>query len=460
MSVQLDPHQIKAVKELHNGAVLAGGVGVGKSITAVAYFYTEVCGGGDVLKTVPRGGEEGVGGTQSDHSARGDGPQSEIGDGARASKRGYEKLGRVGDDVPTRPRDLYIITTAKKRNSLDWEKECAAFRLSKERGASVGAIQVTVDSWNNIMNYQDVKDAFFIFDEQRLVGSGAWVQAFNKIAARNQWIMLSATPGDTWMDFIPVFVANGFYKNRTDFLRTHVVFNRFSKFPKVDRYIEEARLLKYKKQILVEMPLLRHTKRHINNVLVQYDKDLMEIITKKRWDIYEKEPLKDVAALFRVSRKLVNSDLSRMGAILKLMESHPRLIVFYNFDYELEILRTIGNVTSTPVAEYNGHKHQEIPDGDRWVYLVQYTAGAEGWNCISTNAIAFYSLNYSWKINEQCRGRIDRINTPYIDLHYYILRSGSWIDLAIIRSLALKKNFNERDFGRKWTIRDNPEPTS
>lgn len=400
MSVDLYPHQLKAVKELQNGSVLKGGVGTGKSRTALYYFYTRVCGG----------------------SVR-------LGDYGRAAP-------------PSRPRDLVVITTAKKRDELDWEREAVKFGISTLRDISVGGIELTVDSWNNIGSYVDRRGAFFIFDEQRLVGSGAWVKAFLAIAQANEWIMLSATPGDTWMDYIPVFVAHGFYKNRTEFIRSHVVYSNFSKFPKIERYVEEGRLTKLRHQVVVEMPYLRHTTRHMHNVLVGYDKEMFERVVKDRWHVFEERPIRDVAELFLVMRKVVNSSASRVDAILELMQKHPRLIVFYNFNFELEALRLLGDVTT--IAEWNGHKHEPVPEGDSWLYLVQYTAGAEGWNCVTTDATAFYSLNYSYKIFEQAQGRIDRMNTPYRDLHYYVLRSGSLIDQAILKALRNKKNFSEK----------------
>jgi hypothetical protein len=404
MAVNLAPHQLEALEKIHNGSVLKGGVGVGKSRVALAYFFNK-----EAMGSIPINGQ---------------GTLKEL----------------------REPKDIYIITTAKKRDELDWEHEAAKFRLSTLRAASFCGVKLTVDSWNNIPNYVEIKDAFFIFDEQRLVGSGAWVKAFIKIAKANRWIMLSATPGDTWMDYIPLFVANGFYKNRTEFLRTHVVFNNFSKFPKVDHYVEVGRLNKLRHQVLVEMPYERQTVRHVKNVIVEYDVEKFNRAVKDRWNMFEERPIKDVGELFIVMRKIANSDLSRLGAIMQLIEKHPRLIVFYNFNYELELLRTLGNTLEIKTAEWNGHKHEDLPKEDRYFYLVQYTAGAEGWNCVSTDAMVFYSLNYSYKINEQAKGRIDRLNTLYTDLYYYILRSNSPIDNAIVKSLAGKKNFNEKVF--------------
>ena len=409
MAVELGPHQIKAVREMRNGTVLKGGVGTGKSRTALYYFYTRVAGG-------------------------------------------CVKTNDVGEARPPRKvMDLYIITTAKKRDELDWNKELAAFGLSVDPGYNEGGLRIVVDSWNNVTRYVDRRDAFFIFDEQRLVGGGAWVKAFLTIAKTNRWILLSATPGDTWLDYIPVFIAHGFYKNRTEFLRRHVVFNHFQKFPKVDHYVEEGVLTKLRSQIVVEMPYRRHTVRHTLNVTVPYRKDQYDRVTVDRWNFYENRPIRDVGEMFQLMRKVSNDNPNRLAAVMQLLEKHPKLIIFYNFNYELEMLRTLQDVLGIETAEWNGHKHEPVPEGDRWIYLVQYAAGAEGWNCVTTDAICFYSLTYSYKLFEQSKGRIDRLNTPYKDLYYHVIRSGAPIDQMIMKALRNKENFSEAKVGMTWS---------
>lgn len=390
--MDLYPHQEEAVLKLSNGSILWGGVGSGKSRVAVEYYMRE-----------------------------------------------------------EKPKDVYVITTAKKRDSLDWESEFTRAGVGRDNSdgtrASVAG-SLVVDSWNNIQKYTGVKNAFFIFDEQRLVGSGKWSKSFIKIAKSNHWILLTATPGDTWLDYIPVFVANGFYRNRTEFKRDHVVYNTFTKFPKVDRYIGVSRLVKLRNKILVEMPFTSPAKRKTTELLVDYDKDLLNKALIDRWHVFEERPLRDVAELFLVMRKIVNSHPSRLDTVKTLLSHHPRLIIFYNFDFELEILRTLKDdfvvmAGNTAIAEWNGHKHEEIPSNERWVFLVQYVAGAEGWNCTETNAVVFYSLTYSYKIWHQAHGRIDRLNTPFKTLYYYVLKSNSVIDTAIFRNLSAKKSFNE-----------------
>jgi hypothetical protein len=386
--IDLYQNQKEAVEKLSNGKVLWGDVGSGKSITSVAYYMKREA-----------------------------------------------------------PKDVYLITTAKKRDSLDWVGEFAKAGVGRTKDATVAGV-LTVDSWNNLGKYTHVHGAFFIFDEQRLVGSGGWTKAFLHIAKSNNWIMLTATPGDVWMDYVPLFIANGFYKNRAEFKREHVIYSPYTKFPKIDRYVNVNRLVRQRNELLVEMPYESHTVRKIKDVFVEHDAELFERVLKKRWHVYEERPIRDVAELFGVMRKVVNSDASRIRAVRTLMLQHPRLIVFYNFNYELEALRTLGG--SVEVAEWNGHKHQDIPSGDRWVYLVQYVAGAEGWNCIETDAMVFYSLTYSYKNFHQAHGRIDRLNTPFTMLYYYNLVSKSMVDIAILKSLLGKKSFNERDYGAKF----------
>lgn len=338
-------------------------------------------------------------------------------------------------------RNVYVITTAKKRDSLDWNREFARFAVGTTSDATVAGV-LRVDSWNNIERYEGVQGAFFIFDEQRLSGSGAWVKSFLHIARRNEWILLSATPGDNWLDYIPVFLANGFYKNRTEFKARHVIYKAHSRFPAVDRYVEVGKLVRLRNQIVVKMPYERHTTRHTVQIPVEHDREMMKLVMKKRWNPFKNKPIQRSAEFYMIMRKIANTHPSRLDELKKVLKKHPRVIVFYNFDYELEILKTLEGIR---IAQWNGHKHEEIPDCDSWVYLVQYMAGAEGWECITTNATYFYSQDYSYKRTEQAYGRIDRLNTPYVNLFYYLPMSDSYIDKAIRRAFEEKRDFNESD---------------
>lgn len=391
-------YQTAAVNNMKNGCILNGGVGSGKSRTALYYYFKE------------------QGGSITDE---------------------YTPM--------TKPKDLYIITTARKRDTLEWEGELSHFLLSVNNN-SLYNNKIVIDSWNNIKKYADVTNSFFLFDEQRVVGYGAWTKAFIKIAKSNDWILLSATPGDNWSDYIPVFIANGFYRNKTEFCREHVVYSRFTKYPQIDKYINTGRLNRLRNSILVDMDFKRETVAHHEDIYVTYDTSMYKEAMRTRWDPYKNEPMRQASTLCSVLRRIVNESEYRQVALLELLEKTPRAIIFYNFDYELDILMNLHLGDDVPIAQWNGHKHESIPNTEKWVYLVQYAAGAEGWNCITTDTIIFFSQSYSYKMMQQASGRIDRLNTPYTDLYYYHLKSRSGIDLAISKALNQKKNFNEN----KW----------
>ena len=382
--VELRDYQREAIEKLRTGSILCGGVGSGKSRTSLAYYFSRYC----------------------------DSPGETAG------------------------KDLYIITTARKRDTKEWEDELVPF----------GIEAVAIDSWNNIKKYVGVKDAFFIFDEQRVVGYGAWTKAFLKITKVNDWILLSATPGDTWMDYIPVFIANGFYRNKTDFCGQHVIWSRFSKFPQVKGYMNQGLLIRHRNDILVKMKYQRPTEVHHENILVEYDEVMYKIVQNKRWDPFEEKPIENVSQCCQLMRKIVNSHESRLEALKTLLACHPKAIIFYHYNFERDLLRRFMEENKIPYSEWNGEKHEPICKTKRWAYLVQYTSGCEGWNCTETDTIIFYCDDYSYKVMVQAAGRIDRMNTPFHDLYYYHLRSTAPIDRAIARALRQKKKFNESKF--------------
>lgn len=399
-------YQLDAIMKMHNGCILCGGVGSGKSFTALGYYY--LLSGGDIF------GDE------------------------------YKTM------VDDPPMDLYIITTARKRDTHEWDRELLPFLLSTDPECNYYKNKVVIDSWNNIRKYTEVKKAFFIFDEQRVVGNGTWVKSFLKICKSNSWILLSATPGDTWSDYIPVFIANGFYRNRSEFCQEHVIYARYCTFPKIDRYVNTRKLVRLRERVLVDMDFHRKTESEHIWKYCDYDISEYKQAMKTRWDPYKDEPMQNAAALCYTLRRIANSDPSRIEELKRILDEHPKAIVFYNFDYERTLLIAVLDELSYPYAEWSGHAHQEIPDNRRkWVYLVQYTAGCEGWNCIKTDTTIFFSQNYSYKVMEQAAGRIDRLNTPFERLYFYHLASKAPIDRAITQAVNAKKIFNESRFV-KW----------
>ena len=402
--IELYSHQTEAIKKMKNGCILCGDVGTGKSRTAIAYFYIRVCRG-----HIPSLREDYWGALKS-------------------------------------PLDLLIITTAKKRDSGEWFDELIIFQLFEDPKKNPSNIKITIDSWNNIGKYKNIQNTFVIFDEQRIVGYGSWVKSFLRISNRNPWILLTATPGDVWSDYIPVFIANHFYHNKTEFAVKHIVYDRFAKYPKISKYIDTAELIKHRNDILVMMDYNRRTIRHRVNTLMLYDKELYSKVVKDRWDPYDNKPIEETGKLCYLMRRVVNSHPSRVNKVYELLEKHPKVIIFYNFTYELNALREMLSDVGYLYSEWNGEKHDKLPTGDAWVYLVQYAAGAEGWNCIETNTIIFFSLNYSYRMTMQAEGRIDRLNTTFTDLYFYYFKSSAPIDTAISNALHNKQNFNEKTF--------------
>ena len=396
-------YQLEAVKNMRNGCILNGGVGSGKSRTGLYYYFSEQ-GGSYIPEFIPA----------------------------------------------KNPRDLYIITTAMKRDSKEWVGELANFSMSPIPECNYYNNKIVIDSWNNIKKYADIVGAFFIFDEDRITGKGAWVKTFLDIARKNKWIVLSATPGDNWEQYIPIFVANDFYKNRSEFCREHIVYSRYcTKFPKIEKFIGTGTLIRHRNEILVDMDFNRPTEHHHIDVHCEYDIPKYKNLMKTRWDPYKDEPITQASSLCYALRRIVNEDESRQTALLDIVADNERTIVFYSYDYELDILRNLGYMNdgdSVEVAEWNGHKHQPIPNKKKWVYLVQYASGCEGWNCIATNTMVFYSQQYSYKVLNQACGRIDRLNTKYVDLYYYHLKSTAPIDWAISKAISEKKTFNENKY--------------
>lgn len=398
--VTLYDYQYEALSRMKNGCILNGGVGSGKSRTGLAYYYTRM--------------------------------------GGKVGTDAYAKM--------RAPKDLYIITTARKRDTFEWEGELITFLLSPDPTANLYSNKVVIDSWNNIGKYENVTGAFFIFDEQRVVGYGKWSKTFIKIARKNEWILLSATPGDTWSDYIPVFIANGFYRNKSDFTNKHVIWSRWTQYPKIDKYIDIGTLQKHRDSILIDMDFHRQTESHHIDILCMYDKQKYREIIRTRWNPWKNEPIETPGELCQCLRHVCNLDNSRIVNLLEILDDHETAIIFYNYNYELEMLRETLTGCDIPFSEWNGQYHQKIPAGNRWVYLVQYTAGCEGWNCTKTNTIIFFSSNYSYKVMVQASGRIDRLNTPFHHLYYYHLKSRSPIDIAIDHAIIDKKLFNESAF--------------
>ena len=405
--MKLFPHQEESLSKIKNGNIVVGGVGSGKSILTIAYYWTKILGG---------------------------------------------DLHNLSKPIKNSTK-LYIITTAMKRNLKEWDKELLKFYLDVEHSeANPNKIEIVIDSWNNVKKYKEVKDAFFIFDEDKVTGYGVWAKSFITISKHNQWVIATATPGDKWEDYIPVFIANGFFRNKTHFMEEHCLMSRFSTYPKIEKYLKTVKLAEYRDAITVTVNYKPPAELHHIYERVGYDKSEYMKVMKFRVNPFTSEPIKNISELCFTVRKINNSDNSRIFRLKRLVMEHPKVIIFYNYNYELDILKEALTSLEVPFTEWNGHLHEDILVGDRWAYLVNYSSAAEGWNCITTDTIIFYSDNYSYKIMTQAAGRINRLNTPYDHLYYYHLVSDSPIDRSIRNTLIRKKKFNEATFLKKQNI--------
>lgn len=409
-NVKLFPYQEDALKRMHNGCILCGGTGTGKSITSLAYIYTK-------------------------------------------ELHGSIKLNGKGEWKPPKVnKDIYIITVASKRDKGEWEDELCRFGLSTDISRSVNGIKVTIDSWNRIQHYKKVYGAVFIFDEDKVTGSGKWAKTFLYISRRNRWIILSATPGDKMIEYLYVFLANGFYKNKQEFIAKHVIRKPYVPYFDIQDYIRKPVLEKHRREVLVIMK--RDTDISIvnHNIVCDYDRKKYKDVWARRWDIYEQKPIEETGKLLSLIRRVVNEDPDRVLKLKSVLAHQAKVIIFYNYNFELEILRKVCSELHFTIGEHNGQKHTEVPNTKKWVYICQYNSAGEGWNCVTTNQMIFYSLSYSYKAMKQAAGRINRINTSFKELHYYILQSKAPIDVAILRALSQKRDFNERAFGKNSTI--------
>lgn len=407
--VQLRPFQVDCVKHLRSGKVLAAGVGAGKSIMSLYWYVTQCC--------------------------------------------AYDKSSNLNGELfklkPSSP-DLYIITTAKKRISQEWNDELLRFNLiAGSNSHGMGNVYVTIDSWNNIRKYEGVKDAVFIFDEQRAIGSGVWAKAFVKIAKANKWLMCSATPADGWQDWCSIFIADGFHRNRTEFFRRHAVYSRFTKFPMITKWIDTDYLEKCRDAVLVTCTVPRDTERVWHDLTCGYDREAVKKAMKTRWNPETEAPFANANELVIYLRRLINTDKTRLSYASHVCKDHRRTIIFYSLNAELEEILKLESETGIKVYQFNGHKHDPLPEGSDWIYAVQFFSGSEGWNCTTTDTILYWSLPYSYKQFEQAAGRIDRLDTKYKILNYYVMKSFSPLDISIGRALSNKKDFNLRAFMKK-----------
>lgn len=156
----------------------------------------------------------------------------------------------------------------------------------------------------------------------------------------------------------------------------------------------------------------------------------------------------------RLTKRLYSRQLcgmyneERYSMIKELLEStNDRMVIFYNFNAELEQLKVICEELDKPISQVNGSVKDldNFENIDNTVLLVQYQAGAMGLNLQKANKIIYFSLTESSDLFEQSKKRIHRIGTTQ-PCFYYILMCENSVEEDIYKSLLLKQDYNDALF--------------
>lgn len=140
----------------------------------------------------------------------------------------------------------------------------------------------------------------------------------------------------------------------------------------------------------------------------------------------------------------------KLKAFTDLVEStNDRLIVFYNFNNELEQLKYVCDALERPYSVVNG------TDKDLYAYdnfngsitLIQYQAGAMGLNLQKANKIIYFTPPLSSELYEQSKKRIHRIGQQFSCFYYNLICTGS-VEEKIYKTLEMRKDYTEALFER------------
>lgn len=138
----------------------------------------------------------------------------------------------------------------------------------------------------------------------------------------------------------------------------------------------------------------------------------------------------------------------KLEAFRDLVEStNDRLIVFYNFNAELEKLWDIANECNKPVSVVNGKERDTFnyTRDENSITFIQYQAGAMGLNLQKANRIIYYTPPLSSELFEQSKKRIHRIGQGKTCFYYYLTCKGS-VEEKIYKTLAMRKDFTDKLF--------------
>lgn len=133
-----------------------------------------------------------------------------------------------------------------------------------------------------------------------------------------------------------------------------------------------------------------------------------------------------------------------------ITSTNDRLIIFYNFKAEYEILAALCKKLKRPVATMNGSlKDMSAYEKEsNSVSLVQYQAGAMGLNLQKANKIIYFTLTDKSELFEQSKKRIHRIGQDKPCFYYYLLTTGS-IEWRMLDVLKMRRDYNDKLFEKE-----------
>lgn len=139
-----------------------------------------------------------------------------------------------------------------------------------------------------------------------------------------------------------------------------------------------------------------------------------------------------------------------------VQSTQDRLIVFYNFNAELELLKRIAASLDRPISEVNGQTKDltAYEQEDNSITFIQYQAGAMGLNLQKANKIIYFTLTDKSELFEQSKKRIHRIGQEQPCFYYILMCKGS-VEEVILQTLEMRKDFTDELFNEYERMENN-----
>lgn len=272
-------------------------------------------------------------------------------------------------------------------------------------------------------------------------------------------ILLSGTPtGGKYEELYSQCKLLGWKINKKAFWDTYVVtrkmdINGFSipivvGYKNVDRL--KAKLREYGAVFMKTEEVLDLPEQLDNVIKVESTKEYKKFVKNRLIKIDGKELVGDTSLTkLLYQRQLASQYNSNKTTMLRdLLEStNDRVIVFYNFNEELEKIEDMCIRMERPVSVVNGQRkdlkcYEKDQDS---VTLIQYQAGAMGLNLQKANKIIYFSLPLSSELFEQSKKRIHRIGQKNSCFYYYLITERS-IEEKIYEVLGQRRDFTNKLF--------------